>query len=115
MDNIFKPEEANKPVTYGELLTILTSLNQELSKHSIDYTDTLQKQIFKIIDKLTDHIVEIRNDAEYKRQRDIHFMLGLFAQFHMCDKEVLHKEYKRWCEEFDKLNKPKTDTEDSNG
>jgi hypothetical protein len=45
----------------------------------------------------------------------MHFMLGLFAQFHLCDKEVLHKEYKRWCEEFDKLNKPTADSEDNNG
>ena len=115
MNNTFTPEEANMPVTYGELLTILTSLNQELSKYSIDYTNTLQGQTFKIIDKLTDHIVAIRDDAEYKRQRDMHFMLGLFAQFHMCDKEVLHKEYRRWCEEFDRLNKPKNDSEDANG
>lgn len=111
MNNTFTPEEANKPVTYGELLTILTSLNQELSKYSIDYTDTLQKHTFKIIDKLTEHIVAIRDDAEYKRQRDMHFMLGLFAQFHLCDKEVLHKEYKRWCEEFDELNKPQSKSE----
>ena len=115
MDNIFTPEEANKPVTYGELLTILTSLNQELSKHSINYTDTLQEHTFKIINKLTDHIVVIRDNAEYKRQRDMRFMLGLFAQFYQCDKEALHKEYKRWCEEFDKLNESKPDKEDANG
>lgn len=115
MNNTFTPEEANMPVTYGELLTILTSLNQELCKHSIDYTNTLQEQTFKIIDKLTNHIVEIRDDAEYKRQRDTRFMMGLLAQLYHCDPEVMRNEYKRWCEEFDKLNKPKTDSEDVNG
>lgn len=115
MDNILTPEEANKLVTYGELLTILTSMNQELSKCSIDYTNTLQEQTFKIIDKLTDHIVTIRDDAEYKHQRDMRFILGLFAQLHLCDKEVLHKEYRRWCEEFDSLNKQKPESEETNG
>lgn len=115
MDNTFTPEEANMLVAYGELLKIFTPIIEELGKASIDYSDTLQESTFKIINKLTDHLVEIRDDAEYKRQRDMHFMLGLFAQFHMCDKEVLHKEYRRWCEEFDKLNKPKTDSEDFNG
>lgn len=114
MDNIFTPEEANMPVTYGELLTIFKSVLDEIAKHSI-YTDTLQKHIFEIINKLTDRIVTIRDDAEYKRQRDVRFMLGLLVQFHMCDKEVLHKEYRRWCEEFDKLNKSTTDPEDVNG
>ena len=115
MNNTFTPEEANTPVTYGELLTILTSLNQELSKCSIDYTNTLQEQTFKIIDKLTDHIVEIRDDAEYKRQRDVRFMMGLLAQLYHCDTEAMRNEYKRWCEEFDKLNKPTTNSEDVNG
>lgn len=115
MDNVFTPEEANKPVTYGELLKIFGLVIEDLSKNSINYTDTLQKHTFEIIDKLTDHLVEIRDNAEYKRQRDVHFMLGLFSQFHMCDKDVLHKEYKRWCEEFDRLNKPKNNLEDSNG
>lgn len=115
MNNTFTPEEANMPVTYGELLTILTSLNQELSKYSIDYTNTLQEQTFKIIDKLTNHIVEIRDDAEYERQRDVRFMMGLLAQLYHCDTEVIRNEYKRWCEEFDKLNKPQNDSEDANG
>lgn len=115
MNNTFTPEEANKPVTYGELLQIFQPILGEIAKHSADYTDALQEQTFKIIDKLTDHIVEIRNDAEYKRQRDVRFMLGLVAQIHMYDKEVLHGEYKRWCEEFDKLNEPKTSEEQKDG
>ena len=115
MNNVLSPEEASKPVTYGDLLTILTSMNEDMSKHSINYADTLQEHTFEIVRKLTDHLVEIRDDAEYKRARDIRFMIGLFAQFYKCDKEVLHKEYKRWCEEFDKLNRPQNASEGSNG
>lgn len=115
MENTFTPEEANKPVTYGELLKILMPIIEELGKSSINYTDTLQEHTFEIVRKLTDSLVEIRDNADYKRQRDVHFILGLISQFHFCDKDVLHKEYRRWCEEFDKLNKPKPNSEVDNG
>lgn len=114
MDNIFTPEEAQQPVTYGELIVILESVVDNISKNAIDYSNTLQKQIFQVINTLTDSLVKIRDDAEYKRQRDVHFMIDLLAHFNHCDKEVIHKEYQRWCEEFDKLNKPKANPEDTN-
>ena len=111
MNKTLTPEEANQPVTYGDLYTILQSMVTDLSKYSIDYADTLQDGTFKMINKLTDTFVAIRDDTNYKRQRDIHFLIGLFAQFYHCDKEILHKEYQRWCEEFDKLNKPQNDSD----
>lgn len=114
MDNIFTPEETQKLVTYGDLLIILKTVADSINKNAIDYSDTLQKGIFKVIDTLTDSLVKIRDDVEYKRQRDVHFMIGLLAQFNHCDKEVIHKEYQCWCEEFDKLNKPKANLEDTN-
>lgn len=110
MDNIFTPEEAQQPVIYGDLFTILKSVADNISKNAID----LQERIFQVINTLTDSLVKIRDDAEYKRQRDVHFMIGLLAQFNHCDTEVIHKEYQRWCEEFDKLNKPKANPEDTN-
>ena len=106
MNNTFTPEEARKPVTYGELLTIFQPVIEDICKRSINYTDTLQEHTFEIINKLTDHLVEIRDDAEYKRQRDVRFMTGLLAQLYHCDIEVVRNEYKHWCEEFDKLNRP---------
>lgn len=115
MDKIFTPEEVNKCVTYGDLNLILSEIIKNLSQESIKYSDTLQEGTFKLINTMTDHMVKIRDDAEYKRQRDVHFMIGLLAQFNHCNKEVIHKEYQRWCEEFDKLNKPKANPEDTNG
>lgn len=109
MDNVFTPEEANKAVTYGELLTIFGPVIEELGKNSINYTDTLQENIFKIIKELTEHLVEVRDNTEYKRVRDMRFTIGLIAQLDHLDKEVMLKEYCRWCEEFDKINKPKRD------
>ena len=85
MGNILTPKEANKSVTYGELMVILESVADNISKSAIDYSDTLQKQIFKVIDTLTDSLVKIRDDAEYKRQRDVHFMIALLAQLNYCN------------------------------
>ena len=115
MNNILTPEEAIKPVTYGDFATILGETIKNLSQESIKYSDALQENTFKFIDKMTDAIAKIRNEAEYKRQRDAHFMMGLIAQLYHCDKEIIHNEYERWCKEFDKLNFPTTDSEEANG
>ena len=115
MDNIFTPEEANQPVTYGDLALILGEMINNLSKESINYTNTLQENTFKLIDTITDHMVKIRNDASYERQRDIRFVLGYLASLWGCDNDRMYNNYKHWCEEFDKLNRPKTNSEDTNG
>ena len=115
MKSILSPEEANKPVTYGDLEIILGETIKNLGQESIKYSDTLQENTFKLIDTVTNHMVKFRDDADYKRQRDARFMMGLIAQFHHCDKEIIYKEYIHWCEEFDKLNLPQTDMEDVNG
>ena len=106
MNNILTPEEEKMPVTYGELLKIFNSIIEELAKNSINYADTLQERTFEIINKLTDHLVEIRNDAEYKRIRDTNFILNLIISINRLDKDVILKNYHTWCEEFDNLNKP---------
>jgi hypothetical protein len=111
MENILTPEEAKKPVTYGDLAIILGETIKNLGQESIKYSDTLQENTFKLIDTMTDHMVKIRDDADYKRQRDVRFLIGLIAQFFNCDTEIIHKEYHRWCEEFDKLNRPQTSEE----
>ena len=111
MNNILTPEEAIKPVTYGDLTLILGETIKNLGQESIKYSDTLQENTFKLIDTMTDQMVKIRDDADYKRQRDVGFLIGLIAQFFNCDKEIIHKEYQRWCKEFDKLNRPQTSEE----
>lgn len=115
MDNIFTPEEANMAVTYGELSKILIAIIEELSKNFINDVDTIQERSFETMRKLTDSLVKICDDIDYKRQRDMHFVLGLISQFNLCDKDILHKEYIRWCAEFDELNKQQNDSEDANG
>ena len=115
MDNILTPEQAKMPVTYGELLAIFKPVMDEVAKHSTNYADTLQDGTLKIINKLTDHLVVVQNDADYKRQRDIRFVLGYLARLWGCDKDMMYDSYKHWCEEFDKLNKPQQSEDKKDG
>ena len=112
MDNILTPEEANKPVTYGDLALILGETIKNLGQESIKYSDALQENAFKLIGTMTDHMVNIRDNASYERQRDIRFVLGYLAILWGCDKDAMYDNYKHWCEEFDKLNKPQNDSEE---
>ena len=104
MENMLTPEQANMPVTYGDLMAILTPLMEMEINGNTDI-------ILKNAEILSDHMVQIRDDADYNRQRDIRFVINLIAQIGNYDKNVLNSEYNRWCEEFDKLNKPKTSEE----
>ena len=108
MKNILSPEEASKPVTYGDLTIMLVEVINNLGQESIKYSDFLQENTFKLIQTVTDNMVKIRDDAEYKRQRDVRFLIRLIAQLYNCDKSVLDREYQRWCDEFDKLNNKQT-------
>ena len=104
MENILTPEEANKPVTYGELMAILTPMMEMVTQGEGDIS-------LKNAEIIRDYIIKIRDNADYKRQRDLRFMINLIAQMSRYDKEVIYSEYFRWCEEFDKLNKPKASEE----
>ena len=114
MDNVFTPEEANMPVTYGELAVVLETLVKEIAKNTAQYSDDAEDYTLKTISKLMDSIIEMRDNIEYKRVRDMRFTIGLIAQLDYLNKEVILKEYCRWCEEFDKINKPKSNKEDAN-
>ena len=107
MENMFTPEQANMPVTYGNLMAILTPLMKMTTEGNSYIT-------FKSAELLSDYMVQIRDDADYNRQRDIRFVINLIAQIGNYDKNVLDSEYKRWCDEFDKLNKPKDNSEGAN-
>ena len=115
MDNILTPEQAQTLVTYSDLALILGETIKNLGQESINYSDTLQKNTFRLIDQMTDHIVKIRDNASYERQRDIRFVLGYLARLWGCDKDAMYDNYKHWCEEFDKLNKPQISEEKKDG
>ena len=110
MKNILTPEEENMPVTYKNLTVIMDKLLETLKAND----KNMQNDIVKTFDRIFDELIKIRNDAEYKRQRDFRYMIGTIAQIARVDKEDIYNNYKNWCEEFDKLNKPKVNSEDIN-
>lgn len=114
MKHILTPEEAARPVTYGDLVTILGEAINNLSQESIKYSDILQENTFKLINQMTEHIVKIRDDSEYKRQRDMMFVISLISRIGHYDKDALYDAYMRWCAEFDGRNKPQTNSEAAN-
>ena len=104
MKNVFTPEQANMSVTYGELVKILTPLMEMVTQDNSDIA-------LKNAEIMSDYMVKIRDEANYKRQRDFRFIINLISQIGRYDKDALYSEYERWCEEFDKLNKPQKDEE----
>lgn len=108
MENLFTPEEANAPVTYGALTDVLQAYTQKLVEETADYVDNTEEGIFKIIDKMADLLAAMRRDLDYLRQRDMHFIISYLAREKLCSRETLFDIYHSWCEEFDKLNKPNT-------
>ena len=102
MNNIFTPEEENMPVTYGELLKIFEQLKPAIESRDAAL-DSFSEEILRIYDILV--------DAEYKRVRDIHFILSYLAQDRLCNRKEFEDVYLKWCEEYDNLNKSQDATE----
>lgn len=105
MDNIFTPEEANAPVTYETLLKILNGFLP-----TIGSSDRMIMSLDSTIKTIGDTLA----DAEYKRIRDIRFILSYLAANHLYHRDKLYDMYEEWCKEFDKLNKPQNNPEDTN-
>lgn len=97
MDNIFTPEEENMPVTYGALLQILQSMVPAVESRD-KALDTFDEAIINLV-----HAVE---DLEYRRIRDIHFILSYLAHERLCNRDKFYDGYVEWCKEYDKRNKP---------
>lgn len=58
----------------------------------------------KITDKMFSAIADTIQELRYEMMRDRRFFLGFISEYTHLDKESLYDGYKKWCEEFDKLN-----------
>lgn len=105
MDNIFTPEEAQMPVTYEALLQILQSLQPAV---------TSRDKALDVFDEAMTNLARSVEDLEYRRIRDMHFILSYLASQNLCNRDKLYNMYVDWCGEFDKMNKPKTSKENNN-
>ncbi len=72
-----------------------------------------QGKLDKITDKMLRSIGDAIHDIRYEQERDRRFYKAMFTQLllknTMLTPTAYDEFYKNWCEEFDKLNKEKTD------
>ena len=104
-NNLFTPEEAQMPVTYEALLQIFQSLQPAV---------TSRDKALDAFDEAIINLVRSVEDLEYRRIRDMHFVLSYLASQSLCNKDKLYNMYIDWCGDFDKMNKPQKHSEDIN-
>jgi hypothetical protein len=102
MEQLTKEQE-NLPVTHGELLEIITTLTETISKNDAVHHDA----IYDLFRLYTDKLVESIEVAEYNRKRDMHYMLSRLAAEGFGSKDALYQDYLKWCEKYDIMHKPK--------
>ena len=88
----------DKPVTWGDLLEVLYNMSTEIAK-TIQAANKCQDTV---IDGLSHYVLELYNEAEYRRMRSMAFVLAVTG----------HTDYSKWrpiydefCKEYDKLNR----------
>ena len=101
MDNIFTHEEAAAFVTYNDLAIVLEETLKMVSEEIIKADNITFDGLNSIINILADRI----NDIQYKRIRDMYFILNYLAYQNHCTTYDMRKTYENYCDEFDRLNK----------
>jgi hypothetical protein len=101
MDNIFTHEEAAAFVTYNDLTIVLEETLKMISEEIIKADNITFDGLNNLVNILADRI----NDIEYKRIRDMYFILGRLAYQSHCTTYDMRKTYENYCDEFDRLNK----------
>lgn len=88
----------DKPVTWGDLFEVLYDMSTEIME-TIQTADECQD---KVADSLGYRMLELYNEAEYRRMRSMAFVLAMTG----------HTDYSKWrpiydefCKEYDKLNR----------
>ena len=61
-----------------------------------------------VFDEAITNLVRSVEDLEYRRIRDMHFILSYLASENLYNRDKFYDMYVDWCKEFDKMNKPKT-------
>lgn len=88
----------DKPVTWGDLLETLCAMSTEIME-TIKIADECQD---KVVDSLGQHILELYNEAEYRRIRSMSFVLAMTGH---TDSSKWRPIYEEYCKEYDKLNR----------
>lgn len=88
----------DKPVTWGDLLETLYTMSTEIVE-TIKISDECQD---KVVDSLCHRMLELYNEAEYRRMRSMAFVLAITGH---TDPTKWYPIYEEFCKEYDKLNR----------
>ena len=94
-------EERNTPVHFRDLEVIIKMM-EESEKEIFEYFD---KKIVVTFDNVIDALSDRFLSMSYQHERLEQFTLSYISRMNRIDKEAVEDEYKRWCREFDNLNK----------
>lgn len=88
----------DKPVTWGDLFETLYGMSTEIMG-TIQAADECQN---KVVDSLGHRMLELYNEAEYRRMRSMAFVLAMTGH---TDPTKWYPIYEEFCKEYDKLNR----------
>lgn len=88
----------DKPVTWGDLFEVLHDMSTEIME-TIQTADECQ---YKVVDSLGHSVLELYNEAEYRRMRSMCFVLAITGH---TDPIKWRPMYDEFCQEYDKLNR----------
>ena len=101
MDNILTPEQAAQPVTQADLIAALNELVKLMSESDARY----QEHTFRALDDVLNSVARSIDALEYKRIRDMRFVISIISELNHIKREDLLTTYANWCDEFDQLNR----------
>lgn len=88
----------DKPVTWGDLFEVLYDMSTEIME-TIQTADECQN---KAVDSLGHSVLELYNEAEYRRMRSMSFVLAMTGYTNSSKWRPIYDEF---CKEYDKLNR----------
>lgn len=88
----------DKPVTWGDLFEVLYDMSTKIME-TIQTADECQD---KVVDSLGQHVLELYNEAEYRRMRSMAFVLAITGH---TDPTKWCPIYEEFCKEYNKLNR----------
>lgn len=88
----------DKPVTWGDLFETLYGMSTEIME-TIQAADECQN---KVVDSLGHRMLELYNEAEYRRMRSMALVLAMTGH---TDPTKWYPIYEEFCKEYDKLNR----------
>ena len=88
----------DKPVTWGDLFEVLYDMSTEI----METIQTADERQDKVSDSLGHSMLELYNEAEYRRMRSMCFVLAITGH---ADPIKWRPIYDEFCQEYDKLNR----------